>query len=110
MDYKGFYIRVFERDPGKWRASIHLINRTPRNGSRKKPEALITVSDTKTAAAAVMTAMAAIDAGPLSYRRRANKPFEKFWRLIGPQAKGHSLGAADRGERNEAAGAVSQGP
>ena len=76
MEYKGFYVQAFEREPGKWRANIRRVDGKPMKVvSREKFEKNATRLDATTAVAAMVMAMDVIDAG--TFGRVAT---EKFWR------------------------------
>jgi hypothetical protein len=81
MEYKQFVVQAFEREPGRWRASIRRADGKPVKviGGNKLDQS-ITHFDERTAAAAVLTAMAAIDAGTFVRDRVAT---ERFWRRRG---------------------------
>ena len=77
-EYKRFIVRAFEREPGKWRASIRRADGKPvKVIGGKKLEQSVTRFDARTADAAIRMAMAAIDAGTFARDRVAT---EKFWR------------------------------
>ena len=65
MEYKRFIVRAFEREPGKWRASVEradgkaIMTMTNRRTLNK----FVTGVDVKSAQVATLMAMAAIDAG-----------------------------------------------
>jgi hypothetical protein len=84
MEYKRFVVRAFEQEPGKWRASIRRTDGKPVKiiGGKKLEQGLS--GGERTAAAALLTAMAAIDAGT-STRGRVGT--EKFWRRRGQFSK-----------------------
>jgi hypothetical protein len=85
MEYKRFVVRAFEQEPGKWRASIRRADGKPVKiiGGEKLEQGNMS-GDERTAAAALLTAMAAIDAGT-STRGRVGT--EKFWRRRGQFSK-----------------------
>jgi hypothetical protein len=68
MEYKQFAIRPFERKPGKWRASIERVDGETilTADYRPKPAKLVIGVDAKSAQAAMLKAMAAIDAGAIT--------------------------------------------
>jgi hypothetical protein len=78
MEYNGFAVQAFEREPGKWRARIRRVNGEPVQvvGTNKLDQSITRV-DERTPAAALLTAMAAIDEGIFVRDRVAT---EKFWR------------------------------
>jgi hypothetical protein len=94
MEYQGFVVDAFERDPGKWRAKLSRSSGRPLITGRKKIWRFVTSVDATTASAALLIALAAIDGG--AFARTASLP-EKFWRRggqrsnmsasIAPQAK-----------------------
>jgi hypothetical protein len=77
MDYHGFVVDAFERDPGKWRAKVLRSSGKPVITGRKRIWRFVTGVDAETASAALLMALEAIDAGAFS--RAAPLP-EKFWR------------------------------
>ncbi len=78
MEYNRLRVKAFEREPGKWRAEIRRANGRPlRFMGRKKLEKIVTGLDASTPAAAMVMAMAVIDAGSFARGRPAR---EKFWR------------------------------
>jgi hypothetical protein len=81
MEYKRFVVRAFEREPGKWRASIRRADGKPvKVIGRKKLEQSVTRFDARMADAAIRMAIAAIDAGTFVRDQAAT---EKFWRRRG---------------------------
>jgi hypothetical protein len=68
MEYKQFIVEAFERAPGKWRARVRrsddkaIIVMT----DRPKLAEFVTGVDVKSAQAAMLMALAAIDAGAFS--------------------------------------------
>jgi hypothetical protein len=69
MEYKQFAIKPFERKPGKWRASIERVDGETivlTADYRPKPAKLVIGVDAKSAQAAMLKAMAAIDAGAIT--------------------------------------------
>src|SRR5579864_4418736 len=70
MEYKQFVVKAFEREPGKWRASVERANgKALLRGLGRRRRALdkfITGMDATTAEAAMQMAMAAIDANAFS--------------------------------------------
>jgi hypothetical protein len=78
MEYKQFSVRAFEREPGKWRAKIRRADGEPVNViGGKKLDQSITAVDERTPAAALLMAIAAIDAGMFI---RVQAATEKLWR------------------------------
>jgi hypothetical protein len=66
MEYKQFRVQAFEREPGKWRADIRRGDGKPvKIVGREKLEKFVTKFDACTAGAAIVMAMAVIDAGML---------------------------------------------
>jgi hypothetical protein len=66
MEYKQFVVRTFEREPGKWRASVERTNgkvMMPAKRHRPRLARFVTGVDAKSAQVAMLMAMAAIDAG-----------------------------------------------
>jgi hypothetical protein len=80
MEYKQLVVQAFEREPGKWRASIRRADGKPAKviGGKKLDQS---ITDERTAAAAILMAMAAIDAATFVVRDRVAT--EKFWRRRG---------------------------
>jgi hypothetical protein len=79
MEYKRFIVEAFERQPGQWRARVRRTSGRPliaTGGTRT--EEFVTATDAKTASAAMIMAMDAIDAGTFS--RQTARSTEKFWR------------------------------
>ena len=70
MEYKQFVVKAFEREPGKWRASVQRANGkallSARTHSRRAIDKFITCMDVTAADAAMRMAMAAIDANVFS--------------------------------------------
>jgi hypothetical protein len=78
MEYKQFFVRGFEQQPGKWRARIRRADGKPiKITSGKKLEQFTTGLDVTTELDAILMAVAAIDAKSFS---RNKVPTEKFWR------------------------------
>ena len=81
MEYKGFIVRTFEREPGKWRASVQRPRAKPlRSGRHRTLVKFVTVLDAPEAPDALLMAFAVIDAGIFSRQRATD---EKIWRLRG---------------------------
>ncbi|HUI14858.1 MAG TPA: hypothetical protein VL048_15475 [Xanthobacteraceae bacterium] len=70
MQYQRFLISAFEREPEKWRAKVRRADGMPViiRGLKKLDE-FVTGIDSNTAQAALLAAMAAIDAGTFSQNR-----------------------------------------
>jgi hypothetical protein len=83
MEYQGFVVEAFERDPGKWRAKLSRSSGRPLITGRKKIWRFVTSVDTTTASAALLIALTAIDTGV--FARTAPLP-EKFWRRGGQRS------------------------
>jgi hypothetical protein len=70
MEYKQFVVKAFEREPGKWRASVERANgKVLLRAMARRRRALdkfITGMDATAAEAAMRMAMAAIDANAFS--------------------------------------------
>lgn len=68
MEYRQFIVRAFEREPGKWRASVQRANGKAIMATthRRKLAKFVTGVDVKSAQAAMLMAMAAIDADAFS--------------------------------------------
>jgi hypothetical protein len=70
MEYKQFVVKAFEREPGKWRASVERANgKVLLRAMARRRRALdkfITGMDATAAGAAMRMAMAAIDANAFS--------------------------------------------
>ena len=83
MEYQGFVVDAFERDPGKWRSKLSRSSGSPLITGRKKLWRFVTSVDATTASAALLIALAAIDAGMFA---RATSLPEKFWRRGGQRS------------------------
>jgi predicted neutral ceramidase superfamily lipid hydrolase len=70
VEYKQFIVRAFEREPGKWRASVQRTNGkallSAMTRRRRAIDKFITGMDATAADAAVRMAIAAIDANAFS--------------------------------------------
>jgi hypothetical protein len=68
VEYKQFIVRTFEREPGKWRAIVRRSDGKPVMvcRGRVKISEFVAGVDAKTAEAALLAAVAAIDAGAFS--------------------------------------------
>jgi hypothetical protein len=69
MEYKQFIVMAFEREPGKWRANVWRANGKAITGPtdhRPRLAKFVTGMDSKSAQAAMLMALAAIDAGAFS--------------------------------------------
>jgi hypothetical protein len=99
MEYQGFVVDAFERDPGKWRAKLSLSSGRPLITGRKKIWRFVTSIDATTASAALLIALAAIDAR--TFARAASLP-EKFWRRHGQRSNtpARTVPQANRGTRH----------
>jgi hypothetical protein len=84
MEYKQFVVRAFEREPGKWRAKILLLDGEPLIKGRKSVVQFVTGLDRTTPSAALLAALEAIDAGAFS---RSSTLSEKFWRRRGQRSR-----------------------
>jgi hypothetical protein len=90
MEYKQFVIQAFETGLGAWRARIWRANgKSLRATGRKKPRKFVTGLDSPTAIAAIVMAMAVIDAGTFSRTKEAYT--EKFWRPRARRSDGLAL-------------------
>jgi hypothetical protein len=70
MEYKQFIVKVFEREPGKWRASVQRADGKPLIiAKRKRILKFVTGIDATTAGAAMQLALVAIDQGAFSRDR-----------------------------------------
>lgn len=85
MEYQGYVVRTFEREPGKWRAKILRPVGKPLVTGRKRIVQFVTGVDRTTPSAALLVALEAIDAGAFS--RPATLP-EKFWHRRGQRSDG----------------------
>ena len=85
MEYQGYVVRTFEREPGKWRAKILRPVGKPLVTGRKRIVQFVTGVDRTTSSAALLVALEAIDAGAFS--RPATLP-EKFWHRRGQRSNG----------------------
>ena len=99
MEYQGFVVDAFERDPGNWRAKLSRSSGRPLITGRKKIWRFVTSVDATTASAALLIALAAIDAG--TFARAASLP-EKFWRRRGQRSNtpARTVPQANRGTRH----------
>jgi hypothetical protein len=88
MEYKGYFIKACEKQPGKWRVRVVRTSAIPLpTRGRKKLEQFMSHIEARTAVAAATKAMKAVDA---AYAQRPERRgTEKFWRLS----------QADRAER-----------
>jgi hypothetical protein len=67
MEYRQFILKAFEREPGKWRASVQRANGLPISSHhRGRLRKFVTGTDASTAEAAALMAVAAIDASAFS--------------------------------------------
>jgi hypothetical protein len=66
MEYKEFVIRVFESEPGKWRASIRRANGKFLFAGGSKIAKFVTALEATTPERALQMALAAIDQGAFS--------------------------------------------
>ena len=67
--YKGFEIRAFEREQGRWRAEIRKADSSPLKilvGDGEHRMSITTTADTLTAEATINEVKKAIDAGGMS--------------------------------------------
>ena len=71
VEYKHFFIKALEPEPGKWRASIKRLNGKPImlvGPGRVKLDQFVTGVDSSTPGDALLLAIAAVDAGAFSRR------------------------------------------
>ena len=61
MQYKGFDISAFEKEPGKWRTRIFRANGRPSNATNRKLQELVASADPSSAVDALILVMEAID-------------------------------------------------
>jgi hypothetical protein len=78
VQYRQFTISTFEREPGKWRASVRRTNGRPLIAGPRKTLEFVTATDASSEADAMTTAIEAIDAG--AFARATRRSSEKFWR------------------------------
>ena len=98
MEYKQFVVRAFERRPGMWRAGVRRADGEPvKVIGRRKLYEFVTTFDAKTAVAAMLMAVATIDAGYFS--RDKDVYSEKFWRRKGSK----DFAFSDRSSRDRRA-------
>ena len=83
MEYQGFIVDAFERDPGKWRAKLSRASGRPLITGRKRIWQFVTGIDATTSPAALLMALEAIDAGTFS---SATPLPENFWRRRGQRS------------------------
>jgi hypothetical protein len=88
MEYQGFVVDAFEREPGKRRAKLLRSSGRPLITGRKRIWQFVTCIDATTAQAALLMALEAIDAGTFS--TAAPLP-EKFWRPGGQRSNAPTL-------------------
>ncbi len=86
MEYRGFVVDAFERDPGKWRAKISRSSGLPLITGRKRIWRFVTGADATTASAALLMAFEAIDAHAFSHPPSP----KKFWRRNGHGKNGNA--------------------
>ncbi len=71
VEYKHFFVKAFQREPAKWRASVKRLDGKPLmlvSPDRLKLDQFITGVDSLTPKDALLLAVAAIDAGTFSRR------------------------------------------
>lgn len=74
MQYHEFSVIAFEREPQKWRARVRRADGMPiRIQGLKKLDHFVTGIDSETPQAALLAAIAAIDAGTFSRNRAASE-------------------------------------
>ena len=73
MEYKQFTVQAFEREPGKWRASVRRTDGKLVWNGRAKIRTFVTAIDAPTPEAAMQMALAAIDRGAF-LRARPHDP------------------------------------
>lgn len=96
MEYRGFSVEALEQKPGKWRAMVSRTDGKPvKIIGRRRLDQFVTSFDAKTAGAAILMAIAAIDGG-LFIRNRAGT--EKFWRRRAQSSRDSATG--DRSVRH----------
>jgi hypothetical protein len=89
MEYQGFIVDAFEREPGKWRAKLSRSSGRPLfTGPKRRIWQFVTGIDATTASAALLMAVEAIEAGTFS--TAAPLP-EKFWRRRRQHSNAQSL-------------------
>jgi len=66
MEYKQFTVQAFEREPGKWRASVQRADGKLLWKGRAKIRKFVTAIDVTTPERAMQMAVAAIDQGAFS--------------------------------------------
>ena len=91
MEYKQFIVKLFEREPGKWRATVRRSDGRPDGLRPRKSETrrICYWHSAMTAEAALLAAMAAIDAGAFAEGRRAGL-------RIGKPKSGSAMETSDR--------------
>jgi hypothetical protein len=73
VEYKQFFVKAFERKPGKWRARVKRLDGKPIIVARRdkaKVDEFVTSQDSSTPDDALLRAIAAIDAGAFSRQGR----------------------------------------
>jgi hypothetical protein len=76
MEYKQFFLKAFEQEPGKWRASVQRLDGKPlmiSGRERTKLQRFVTGTDAVSAENALLMAVHAVDAGTFSQRRLAGE-------------------------------------
>jgi hypothetical protein len=71
VEYKQFFVKAFEQEPGKWRARVKRLDGKPIIVARRdktKVDEFVTSPDSSTPDDALLRAIAAIDAGAFSRR------------------------------------------
>ena len=90
MQYKGFDIRAFEQEPGKWRARIVKVNGKPLKATSRNLRKFETSVDLSSAVDALISAMQAVDGLTLTMEamdadflfRNAKRKTERHWRVL----------------------------
>jgi hypothetical protein len=90
MQYKGFDIRAFEQEPGKWRARIVRANGKPLKASSRNLRELETSVDLSSAVDAMISAMQTVDGLTLNMEatdvgfifHNTKRKAERHWRVL----------------------------
>ena len=90
MQYKGFDIRAFKQEPGKWRARVVRANGKPLKATSRNLREFETSVDQSSAVDALISAMQAVDGLTLTMEatdadflfRNAKRKTERHWRVL----------------------------
>jgi len=90
MQYKGFDIRAFEQEPGKWRARIVRANGKPLRATSRNLREFETSADLSSAVDALISAMQVVDGLTLTMEatdagfifHNTKRKTERHWRVL----------------------------